>query len=128
MSDPNNPPPQSWNTQPPAGGPPYTQGGGAASSVSDSGFFSALFDLDFATFVTPKIVKVVYILAIVGLVLGYLFFVVTGFIQNIGIGLMFLILGAVGLIVYLALIRMTLEFYYALIRMSEDIHRRLPGA
>ncbi|MGI8523536.1 MAG: DUF4282 domain-containing protein [Nocardioides sp.] len=35
--------------------------------------------------------------------------------------------GAVAALVYLAFIRMTLEFYLAIVRMSEDIHRRMPG-
>ena len=33
-----------------------------------------------------------------------------------------LILGPIGVILYLALIRMTLEFYLAIVRMSQDIH------
>ena len=28
--------------------------------------------------------------------------------------------------IYLALIRMTSEFYFAIVRMSEDINKRLP--
>jgi hypothetical protein len=43
-------------------------------------------------------------------------------------GILFLILGAIGAIVTLAFIRMTLEIYYAIVRMAEDTHRRLPGA
>lgn len=41
---------------------------------------------------------------------------------------MFLLLGPIGVILYLALIRMTLEFYLAVTRMSQDINRRLPHA
>jgi Domain of unknown function (DUF4282) len=86
------------------------------------GFFGALFDFSFNSFVTPKIVKIVYILATVGLALVYLLFVVTAFSRGAGSGLVVLILGAIGFFIYLAVIRMTLEFYYAIIRMSEDIH------
>ena len=39
-----------------------------------------------------------------------------------------LILGPVFVIIYLAVIRMTLEFYLSVVRMSEDIHKRLPQA
>jgi hypothetical protein len=52
--------------------------------------------------------------------------VISGFVNNVGLGIALLILGAIGMILYLALIRMTLEFYLAVVRMSEDIHLRLP--
>ena len=38
------------------------------------------------------------------------------------------ILGPVFVVIYLAVIRMTLEFYLSVVRMSEDIHKRLPQA
>jgi hypothetical protein len=43
-------------------------------------------------------------------------------------GLAVLLLGPVVLIIYLAIIRMTLEFYLSIVRMSEDINKRLPIA
>jgi Domain of unknown function (DUF4282) len=46
----------------------------------------------------------------------------------VGSGLLVLILGPVFLIIYLAVIRMTLEIYLSIVRMSEDIHKRLPQA
>ncbi|MBO1753845.1 DUF4282 domain-containing protein [Allobranchiibius sp. CTAmp26] len=110
------------NAYPP--GPPIPSGGPQAAQNS-KGFFGALFDFSFTHFVTPIIVKVVYILATVVLVLGWLGFVIVGFNHSAGSGLLFLIVGAIGLIVYLALIRMTLEFYLAIVRMSQDIHQRL---
>jgi hypothetical protein len=88
------------------------------------GFFGALFDFKFEHFITPMIVRVVYILALVGLVLGWLVFLAGSFSQSAGVGLAVLILGPIGLIFYLAFIRMTLEFYLAIVRMSEDIHHR----
>jgi hypothetical protein len=117
--------------QPPPGGPggyPPPPGNQPAPS-SSVGFFGALFDFSFTYFVTPKIVKFVYILALVALAIGYVIFVITGFASDEPIaGLFFLIIGAIGFLIYLAFIRMTLEIYYAVVRMSEDINRRLPGA
>ncbi|QZQ53735.1 DUF4282 domain-containing protein (plasmid) [Curtobacterium sp. TC1] len=106
--------PDGWQSPPPLGDP------------KAKGFFGALFDFSFNHFVTPIIVKIVYILVLVALVIGWLIAVITGFAQNVGIGLVFLIIGAIGVIVYLALIRMTLELYLSIVRMSEDIHHRLP--
>jgi hypothetical protein len=118
--------------QPPPGGQPggYPPPPGAEPpSTSGVGFFAALFDFSFAHFVTPKIVKFVYILATIALAIAYVFFVIAGFASDEPVaGVLFLILGAVGFVIYLAFIRMTLEFYYAIVRMSQDINRRLPGA
>jgi hypothetical protein len=110
---------------PPTQGSPY--GGGAAQSTDASGFFRALFDFSFTEFITPKVVKFVYVLATVALILGWLVFLISGFSQSAGAGIFVLIGGAIGVILYLALIRMTLEFYLAIVRMSQDIHHRLPG-
>jgi hypothetical protein len=92
------------------------------------GFFNALFDFSFTNFVTPMLVRIVYLLATVALAASWVVFLVAAFAQNVGSGLVALILGAVFLIIYLAIIRMTLEFFLSVVRMSEDIHRRLPQA
>ena len=91
-----------------------------------AGFFKALFDFSFREFITPKVVKAVYVLATVVLALAWLVFVISGFSRSAGEGILFLLLGTVGALLYLAIIRMTLEFYLAIVRMSQDIHQRLP--
>jgi len=93
-----------------------------------AGFFTALFDFSFTNFVTPILVRFVYLLATVALVATWLIFVFVGFAQGAGTGLTALILGPVFVVIYLAVIRMTLEFYLSVVRMSEDIHKRLPQA
>src|SRR5689334_18455805 len=110
---------------PPGDQSPY--GGGAPSgNVGAGGFFSALFDFSFNEFITPKVVKVVYVLATVALGLLWLVLVISAFVKSAGAGIAVLIIGGIVAILYLALIRMTLEFYLAIVRMSEDIHHRLP--
>ena len=103
------------------------------SSIPDparegAGFFTALFDFSFTNFVTPILVRFVYLLATVALVASWLIFVFAGFANGVGAGLAALILGPIFVIIYLAVIRMTLEFYLSVVRMSEDIHKRLPQA
>jgi hypothetical protein len=116
-------------TQPPANNPygssPY--GGSGGGQPPSKGFFGALFDFSFSTFITPMIVKAVYILSVIVLGLVWLVWLAVAFSQSAGLGLVVLIIGPIGVIIYLAFIRMTLEFYLAIVRMSEDIHRRLPG-
>lgn len=121
-------PPPGGPQQPP-NGPTGGQGprGPLDDGAQDSkGFFGALFDFSFNHFVTPIIIKVVYALATIALVITWIVLVISGFAQNAAAGIGILILGAVGMLLYLALIRMTLEFYLAVVRMSEDIHKRLP--
>lgn len=128
--------PQPFGEQNPYGGgggggqPPYpqfpmgAQPSDAGAGQQAKGFFGALFDFKFEHFITPIIVKFVYVIALIALVLTWLVFVVSALSQNAGLGLIVLVIGAIGVILYLAFIRMTLEFYLAIVRMSQDIHHR----
>jgi hypothetical protein len=99
-------------------------GPGSPAGPPAKGFFGALFDFSFDSFVTPSIVKVVYVLATVALGLGLVVFFFAALFTRQPAAIFFtLVLGPVLALLYLALIRMTLEFYYAIVRMSEDIHR-----
>jgi len=109
------------------GTPPPSEpfGQSAPPTASAKGFFGALFDFRFEHFITPMIVKFVYVLALVALVIGWLVFLIAGFADSATAGVFVLIIGPVLLLLYLAFIRMTLEFYLAIVRMSQDIHTRL---
>ena len=116
---------------PPPEGPPSYQPGpppndGPAEKTDAAGFLRALFDFSFSTFITPKVVRFVYVLATALIAVFWLFWLVAGFARSPGLGLFVLIVGPIVALVYLAIIRMTLEFYLAITRMSEDIHHRLP--
>ncbi|MFC7725921.1 DUF4282 domain-containing protein [Nocardioides sp. GCM10028917] len=109
------------------GGGPYGGGGPPVGQPSTKGFFGALFDMSFTTFVTPMIIKVVYIIGLIAIGLGTLFFAVSGFFgDNPGVGIVTLIVSPLGGLLYLCFFRMMCEFYVAITRMSEDINRRLP--
>ena len=109
------------STPPP---PPGGQPGSPSPQDQAKGFFGALFDFGFNHFITPMIVKFVYVLATIALVLRWFILLIAAFSQSAGAGVVVLLLGPVGVVLYLAFIRMTLEFYLAIVRMSEDIHRR----
>ena len=109
----------------PARADPYGQPPAPGAPPPSKGFFGALFDFSFEHFVTPMLVKAVYIVAIVALGLGWLILVAPAFSQSAGFGLVVLLLGPILIFLYLCLIRMTLEFYLAITRMSQDIHQRL---
>ena len=102
---------------------------GARQAAGDGkGVVSALFDFSFTNLVTPKLVRFVYLLATIGLGLGWVFFLISAFASSATFGLVVLVFGPLVLLVYLALIRMTLEFYLSITRMADDINRRLPQA
>ena len=118
------PPPDQPPSYHPA--PPTPHGEGPAEKTDAAGFLRALFDFSFSTFITPKVVRFVYVLATALIVVFWLFWLVAGFAKSPGLGLFVLVIGPIIALVYLAIIRMTLEFYLAITRMSEDIHHRLP--
>lgn len=102
-------------------------GPAVAGAPTPKGFFGALFDLGFTTFVTPMIIKVVYVIGLVLIGLGTLFFAFSGFFgDSPALGVVTLIVAPVVGLLYLCLFRMMCEFYVAITRMSEDINRRLP--
>ncbi|OLT39210.1 hypothetical protein BJF86_09315 [Serinicoccus sp. CNJ-927] len=94
------------------------------------GGLRALFDFNFDTFVTPSIVKIVYVIATVLVALFTVVLAIGGLTTMFQggtstlIGLLTLLASPVIGLVYLAFVRMSLELYYAVIRLSEDVHHR----
>jgi hypothetical protein len=115
-------PPSSWT--PPGPTQQYPAGPGGPGPAPASSFLGALFDFGFNTFATPVVIKVLYVLGLIGIALGYVIAVIAGFSQDVLTGLAFLVGGGLVALFYLILFRVFLEFYYAVVRMSEDIHRR----
>ena len=85
-------------------------------SAQAKGFIGSIFDFSFESFVTPKIVKLVYFLMLVGVAIGSLFMLVSGLYQGgtsavialIGAPIM-LILGAVISRVYVELVMLAFK-------------------
>lgn len=117
------PPPQGY--QPPAAGygaggpgsPQWTQGYGPQD---EGNFFSNLFDFNFTRFVTPSVVKILYVLLLVLLGLTYLTWVIAGFSEGFGWGLLALIGGALISLVTLILYRVGLEVLVAVIQVAKN--------
>jgi uncharacterized protein DUF4282 len=102
----------------PAGQPgPRPQASGSSAS-----FLSALFDFSFSSFVTPKVIKVLYILIMILAGLAAAGFIITAFAFSPGAGLITLIIVApLFFFITIALYRITLEFFMVIFRMAEDI-------
>ena len=105
--------------QAPAGG----QGWMPPQQAMDSakGFAASLFDFSFTSFVTPKIIKVVYVLMMVALILGGIAETFGAFAYNPLFGIGVFVAAVVVFFLFMALWRITLEFYMVVFRMSDDI-------
>jgi hypothetical protein len=90
--------------------------------VSAKGFVGSLFDFGFTSFVTPKVVKVLYVLIMVVLGLSGLGFAASAFAVNTGAGIFVLIIVApLFFFVFLALYRIALELFVVIFRIAEDL-------
>ena len=111
---------------PPAGSPP--PGGqpamlGAPRAADAKGFLASLFDFSFTSFVTTKIIKVVYVLVFILTLIGAFLFTVSAFNASALFGLLTLIIGDPLLIIIgMAFWRLVLESFVVMFRIAEDIH------
>jgi hypothetical protein len=86
------------------------------------GFFSALFDLGFTSFVTPKVVKVLYILTMIGAALSGLGFALFLIAFNRPLGILALFIWTpLTFVIIMALTRVALEYFVVNFRLAEDI-------
>jgi hypothetical protein len=119
------PPPGGGYGQQPAGWGPPPGGGGMGGTQTQTNFFSALFDFTFNSFATPGLIRIIYIIGTVLIGLGWIGYTITLFsIGGALAGILTLVFGAIFALFAIALLRVSLEFYYAVVRMSEDIHNR----
>jgi uncharacterized protein DUF4282/uncharacterized protein DUF2510 len=91
--------------------------------MKKKGFFPSLFDLSFKSFVTPSVIKVLYILALVIIGLGTLIGIIAGLIaltQEPASGLITLILVPLFGLLYLIYARVLLEVLIVLFQIGEN--------
>jgi hypothetical protein len=94
----------------------------AQASLSSKGFVASLFDFGFNSFVTPKVVKVLYVLIMVVLALGGVALAVSAFAASTALGIfVLLIVAPLGFFVYLALWRIALEIFVVIFRIADDL-------
>lgn len=121
--------PSSWNPgdQPPAGpGAPNNRFGNSFNR--ESGFFSSLTDIRFTKFVTPKVASVVYVLAVALILVGLLFWAIASIVMmfsgedgSVFVGLLMLVVSPFVALLYIILVRVSLEATVALVRVAEDV-------
>jgi len=88
--------------------------------MEEKGFFGSLFDFSFENFVFPKIVRVLYVIIVVLICIGYIGGVVYAFQMGSMHGFGALFLGPVVLLLYLTMIRASMEIAIVLFRIYEN--------
>jgi hypothetical protein len=129
-------PPQSAADAARAADPDYTGVPTVRGEVSDvgKGFFAALFDLSFRTFITRRLASVFYFVGLIAIAIGFLVYFVGGIIDaisimwfNLGAGITGLVatIIVVPVITFLAIIllRFVIEAVVALIAIAENTER-----
>jgi hypothetical protein len=95
----------------------------ASRDAADTrGFLGALFDFGFTSFVTPKVIKVLYMLIVIGTVVSALVVTIIAFKASTVFGLLMLVFGdPLFILIVLAIYRIILEFFVVTFRVAEDI-------
>ena len=94
----------------------------APRAADGRGFLSALFDFSFTSFVTTKIIKVVYVLITILVCLTALIYTIVAFRVSPLFGLLTLVIGDPRfIIIVMALWRMILESFVVRFRIAEDV-------
>lgn len=88
--------------------------------MENKGFFGSLFDLSFKEFVTTRIIKVLFILAIIGSGIGTLVMLIGGIAGGGAGAFVVIILSPILFFLYVVLARIWLEVIIVLFRISEN--------
>jgi hypothetical protein len=103
-----------------ADGESLTVATGAAADAK--GFLGALFDFGFTSFVTPKVIKALYMLIMIGTVVSAVVFTIIMFRVSTPFGILTLLVAdPLFILIVMAIYRVILEFFVVVFRVAEDI-------
>jgi uncharacterized membrane protein len=93
------------------------------ASSHGKGFFASLFDFSFTSFVTPKVIKVLYVLYTIWMIVWALFFLRLGFKYGGAAGgfATLIIVDPIFLVLSLGLFRVVLELFMVVHRMNDNL-------
>jgi Domain of unknown function (DUF4282) len=102
---------------------PVATGDSAHGAAADAkGFLGALFDFGFTSFVTPKVIKALYMLIMIGTVVSALVFTIIMFRVSTPLGILTLLVAdPLFILIVMAIYRVILEFFVVVFRVAEDI-------
>lgn len=104
--------------------PPYPNNPGPPpqrpAAAPTGGFISALFDFSFTKFVTISFAQFVYILAVAGIAVLWLVFVLAAFMDSATTGILVLLFGWIPALIWLVFIRLGIEMAVAVVRTAAN--------
>lgn len=74
-----------------------------------TGFFESLMDTRFDHLITPKLIRFLYVVAMIVLAIGAIVFIIAGFANDVGSGIVALIVAPIVALIYLIVTRLWLE-------------------
>jgi Domain of unknown function (DUF4282) len=129
------PPPPPLQPQPQpytaaVGTQPGRVGGGQPSTSFDAkGFLRSLYDFGFTSLITPKVIRFVYALLVIINSIGAVLFLLGCLASRNGLLIVFgLIFVPVFYLVYMILLRITMELIVVFFKMGDDVHAIRNGA
>jgi Domain of unknown function (DUF4282) len=98
-----------------------------ATNPQPKGFFASLFDFSFKSLIAAKVIRVLYVLWMVGLALSTIGFVIAAFEANAGLGAVTLLfLGPLYFFFWLIVARVLLELFMAIFAIQRNTDRIAP--
>jgi len=92
-----------------------------AAGPHQRGFFSSLFDISFTSFITSKIIKVIYVLLMIVLAIAVVVLVIQAQNMPSPTPILAIVVAPIVFFLYLMLIRMQLEILIVIFRISENV-------
>jgi hypothetical protein len=118
---PESPPPPVPGSGPVPGPDPFAAGPqGSSAGAADGPFLNRLFDLSFSQFITPSIIKLLFILAITLTSLIALFFLIGGLTQIDDGGIFFVVLAPIIWLFGVVYARVLLELVIVFFRIERN--------
>ncbi len=94
------------------------------SSSSNKGFFRSLFDFSFQSLVTPRIIRILYVISLILIVIGFLSMVIGAVLYQSGVSLVALVfLAPIGLFLTIIYVRVVLELIIVIFNISESAQK-----
>jgi uncharacterized membrane protein len=84
------------------------------------GFVASLLDRSFSQFITPKLVKILFVLGIIASVIYPIIFIVSGFRGSVSAGILMLILSPLFFLLMVIILRVYLELILIMFRIEEN--------
>ncbi len=88
-----------------------------------TGFLGSLFDFSFSEFVTTRVIKTLFVVAIVLVGLGTIGLVISGFSKSAVAGVFMLLLSPLFFLLYVLFARIWLELIIVMFRIAENTSR-----